>query len=108
MISKTAKSFDHFTWQATQAAFQLQAKSQQIEQLKARKQKKVAINTNQVFADIVKIKEAKEQAKRQQAAWDARNPEGEAAETARILFEGNINRFMHEWHVNAPIEDSMQ
>jgi hypothetical protein len=29
LLSKTAKSFDHFTWQTTQAAFQLQAKSQQ-------------------------------------------------------------------------------
>lgn len=108
LLFKTAKSFDHFSWQTTQAAFQIQAQSQQIEQLKARKQKKVAINANEVFADIVKIREAQEQVKRQQAARDTRDRQGETAETARVLLEGQINRFMHKWHVNAPIEDSIQ
>jgi len=60
LFLKVGKTIDRIEWDSTQKDLRLAAQASQIEQLRAAKQKKKAIDCNETFASIETIRQAKQ------------------------------------------------
>jgi hypothetical protein len=99
LLSKTGKALDLFHTTHAQNSLQLQAQQRQIDEFKAKKQKKVAIDSNQLFADITKIKAVQDEQERLRDAWEQQDRVVEARNTANQMLASQIARFQHQFHV---------
>ena len=60
LLFKTGKAFDTLHHQHSQDSLQIQAQQKKIDELANKRRKKIAIDCNKVFADISRIKAAKD------------------------------------------------
>jgi hypothetical protein len=79
----------------------LAAQSAHLKQLEQKKQKKIAVDSNETFANIKKIKRPQEEVASQMAAWSHKN----TIEAARLLLnqltERKMEAFMFNWRINS-------
>jgi hypothetical protein len=99
LLSKTGKAFDNLHHLHSQDSLQLQGQQKKIDELANKRQKKVAIDCNQVFANITKIKEAQDEASRLKENWEQRDRALEARRTANMMLANEMARFQHQFHV---------
>ena len=99
LLSKTGKALDNLHHLHSQDSLQIQAQQKKIDELGNKRRKKVAIDCNQVFANITKIKEAQDEANRQKEAWEQRDRALEARRTADMMLANEMARFQHQFHV---------
>jgi len=101
LFRKTAKGLDTINARTAQQTQQIDRQSNRLEQLQQKKQKKTAIDSNERFADIAKIKEAQTAMAAQTEAWTRQNDEREQRNLANELTERRMQGFMVNWHVNS-------
>jgi hypothetical protein len=75
--------------------FQLQQREQNN-----RKQRKVAIDSNEAFATLDKIMATKALVVLRQPLWDEQKKAREALETANAMIASHMTAFMHQFYVN--------
>ncbi len=101
LIKKAAKALDTLSVRTAQQSQQLAAQSVRLKQLEQKKQKKTAVDSNETFADIVKIKRAQEEVARQSAAWSHNNGLRQARLLSNQLLERKMEDFMFNWQINS-------
>jgi hypothetical protein len=100
LLWKATKGFDKLHSANAQGSLQLAAQARKITELANKKKKKVAINCNEVFANIATIKAAQEEQERVQAEWNRRDRVEEARRTANVMIANQVAVFQHEFHIN--------
>jgi len=99
LLSKTGKAFDNLHHLHSQHSLQIQAQQKKLDELANKRRKKVAIDCNQMFANIAKIKEAQDEANRVKETWEQRDRALEARRTADMMVANEMARFQHQFHV---------
>jgi DDE superfamily endonuclease/Tc5 transposase DNA-binding domain len=99
LLAKTSKAFDTLHHRHSEDSLQIEALQKKNDELAAKRKKKVAIDCNQVFADITRIKAAQEEADRQRKTWEEQDRAAEARRTANAMLAKQIAQFQHEFHV---------
>ena len=99
LLSKTRKAFGTLHHRHAQDSLQIEALQKKNEELASKRQKKVPIDCNLVFADITRIKGAQEEAARQRETWEQRDRAAEARKTSNAMLARQIAQLQHEFHV---------
>ena len=95
--AKISRGFQGLTMMRAQNELQIEQQGGIINEYKTRKSKKVAINSNDTFANIDIIHKAQEQAREKEAAWQRRQPVEEARRQSEILQQRQQEEFMSVW-----------
>ena len=102
LFSKTAKAFDKLHFKKAENLIQLAGQKRKLDELKAKKRKKVAIDAQKAFADIEAIKAAKDKEReeeKKQKRYAQRVGDDSAKATARTMEEKDMEAFIHSWQL---------
>lgn len=99
LLSKTSKAFDTLHQQHAQDSLQIEALKKKQDELANKKRKKIAVDSNQVFANIATIQAAHEEAERQKKTWEQRDRAAEARRTSNLMLANQMAQHQHEFHV---------
>jgi hypothetical protein len=99
--AKISHGFQALTAAQAESELQIQEQAGIINEYKARKKRKVAIDVNDKFVNIEQIYRAQEEAKEKEEAWQRRHPIEEARKQAEILQQGQQEAFMGVWDLKA-------
>jgi len=99
--AKISRGFQALTATKAESELQIEQQAGIINKYKARKQKKVAINSNDTFTNIEEIHRAQEEARKKEAAWQQRHPIEEARKQSGILQQRQQEAFMGVWDLAA-------
>ena len=101
LIQKTGKTLDRLAVQTAQQKLQNDAQTVRLEQLLHKKQKKAAVDSNETFANIEKIKRAQEAVAEQEEAWRRKNTEKDARAMSNQLLMRSMQDFMFTFQIDA-------
>ena len=87
------KGFSVIHFDRAHDRIQLKAKDLKLQEYAIKKKRKIAVDANKVFADIPKIKAAKDEEQQLQALWEKRDRAAEARNTAEIMLRNEISKF---------------
>jgi DDE superfamily endonuclease len=101
LFQKTGKGFDALHVREAQQTQQISRFSNRIKQLDHKKQKKVAIDSNERFADIEKIGSAHRAVAAQAEAWQRQNSVRARRLASNRMIEGRMEDYMVNWQINS-------
>jgi hypothetical protein len=99
LFNKTAKAFDELHYNTAENTLLLKGQQQKLEELRARKRRKVAIDAQKAFADIETIKAAKDMEEEiaRGEAYRRRTGQATARATSNAMMEKDIEAFTNSW-----------
>ena len=104
LLQKTAKAFDQLQWEITTKSQQLATQRQQLNELVARRQPRVAIDCNEVFASIETIRQARQGMEALEATARSSTRSTTRNTTRNRHLNDSLTPFMHQFSANEPVE----
>jgi hypothetical protein len=101
LFQKTGKGFDALHVREAQQTQQISRFSERIKQMDHKKQKKVAVDPNDGFADIEKIATAHRAVAAQAKAWQRQNSVRARRLASNRMIEGRMEDYMVNWQINS-------
>lgn len=103
LLEKTSKAFDRLQWEITIQSQQLTTQRLRLDELVTRRQRRVAIDCNKVFASIETIRQARQAVEALEAT--TRSPVRANTETTTRNRQLNdaLAPFLHQFSVNESI-----
>lgn len=99
LFNKTAKAFGQLHFQNAQNVLQINAQNEMLEEMRVKRAKKIAIDSNEVFVNIESIKAAQLEQERQLALAKSRDLAGEARKTANKVMSMSIAEMSFEFSI---------
>jgi hypothetical protein len=104
LLQKTAKAFDQLQWEITTQSQQLSTQRQQLDELVTRRQPRVAIDCNEVFASIETVRQARQGMEALEATARSSTRSTTRNTTSNRHLDDSLTPFMHQFSVNEPVE----
>lgn len=99
LFSKTAKAFGQLHFQNAQNLLQIDAQNAKLEELRVKRRKKLAIDSNELFVNIERIKASEIEQQRQFALATSRDLAAEARKTANEVMRMSIAQMTTEFSI---------
>jgi len=104
LLEKTSKAFDRLQWEITIQSQQLTTQRLRLDELVTRRQRRVAIDCNKVFASIETIRQARQGMEALEATARSNAPSTTRNTTRNGNLDDALAPFLHQFSVNDPIE----